>query len=304
MTRCYACKSERLRQGTESVSRRLAGHTFSAEIPLEVCDHFGESTTNGPDLGRFELRIADALLSAGVHSGNVLFWARKTLGYRAADLGRRLDAAPETISRWENDARPAPPDVVAVLGALVRDALVGSTATRDALELYEELRRRARRRRESQAAVPLPHLWALTPTLSEARLAGFGARPRSDLPPGFFALPAQLGTSIVVIAALPVTPATLWLRLLGRGEVQRRAFDELAALPGDHPLRSATARRVLRWRTEASELEVFTEADKELLMNSECLVQQWEKRGAVRFCRSPRRPPRRMARGEFHDTAG
>jgi len=146
------------------------------------------------------------------------------------------------------------------------------------IELHEELRRRARRQGQSAARVPLPHLWALTPTLSNGLLEGFGAAPEAGLPEGCFALAPELGTTVVVLARLPVMPGTLWLRLLGRGEVQQQAFDDLAALPAHHPLHSATARRVLRWRTEASRLEVLDEADKELLMNSERLVEQWEKR--------------------------
>jgi hypothetical protein len=146
------------------------------------------------------------------------------------------------------------------------------------VELHEELRRRARRRRQSVASVPLPHLWVLTPTLSPALLNRFDARPRRAVPPGCFALAPALGTTIVVVSRLDATHATLWLRLLGRGEVQRRAFDELAALPHEDPFHQETARRVLRWRAEASQAPSPSPADKELLMNSERLVEQWEQR--------------------------
>lgn len=146
------------------------------------------------------------------------------------------------------------------------------------VELHADLLRRARRERRPAAAVPLPHLWALTPTSSEAILTAFGARPRDDLPEGFFGLPPGFGTTLVVAARLPVQPETLWLRMLGRDRVQRRALDELAGLPEQHPLRAETAVRVLRWRTEVLQRPPFSEADRELIMNSERFVAQWEQR--------------------------
>lgn len=60
--------------------------------------------------------------------------------------------------------------------------------------------------------------------------------------------------------------------------MQRRALDELARLPGDHPLQGDTWRRVLRWRTEAESATTPTEAERELIMNTERFVQQWEQR--------------------------
>ncbi|WP_310414849.1 DUF4351 domain-containing protein [Chamaesiphon sp. OTE_8_metabat_110] len=44
-------------------------------------------------------------------------------------------------------------------------------------------------------------------------------------------------TGIVVIHQLPQTPATLWFRLLGKGNVQERAIAEVAALAMNHPYR-------------------------------------------------------------------
>jgi hypothetical protein len=43
---------------------------------------------------------------------------------------------------------------------------------------------------------------------------------------------------LVAIDQLPRTEATLWLRVLGRGEVQAQAIRELLALPRSHPLRN------------------------------------------------------------------
>ncbi|HEU4409178.1 MAG TPA: hypothetical protein VFS43_28225 [Polyangiaceae bacterium] len=146
------------------------------------------------------------------------------------------------------------------------------------VELYADVRRRARRQRRPAASVPPPHLWALTPSASPALLAAFGARPSGGLPAGFFALPRGFGLTLVAAARLPRTPETLWLRLLGRDRVQQQAFDELGRLPDGHPLRDASVLRVLRWRSEAEREASPSAADRELIMNSERLVQQWEQR--------------------------
>jgi Domain of unknown function (DUF4351) len=54
---------------------------------------------------------------------------------------------------------------------------------------------------------------------------------------GVYVMPLSLKTGIVVIHQLPQTPETLWFRLLGKGKVQERAIEEVAALPMNHPYR-------------------------------------------------------------------
>jgi hypothetical protein len=205
---------------------------------------------------------------------------------------RRVQGEERQVDLVFSEAAAEPPGYRAKLGVLGRMArgltaleVFRNPSTADELrscvlkvvELHEELRRRARRGRDSLAAVPLPHLWALTPTLSDDLRGGFGARQRRGMPRGFLGLPGELGTTVVVLARLPRTPETLWLRLLARGEVQRAALEELGTLPSAHPLREETVLRVLRWRTEASQSPAPSEADEEFLMNSERLVAQWKK---------------------------
>lgn len=145
------------------------------------------------------------------------------------------------------------------------------------VELHDVLRRRARRNKRSAASAPLPRMWVLTPTLSDALMEAFGMTPASDLFRGAYTLPTALLTVVVVLAQLEPSPQTLWLRLLGRGEVQARAMNELARMDDEHPLREPTVKRVLRWRMEARERREPSEIDKEYLMNSERLVRQWER---------------------------
>lgn len=157
-------------------------------------------------------------------------------------------------------------------GNEVRDCVIKS------LELDAESRRRARRRGATPAVAERPHLWAITPSFSPALRAEFGAYARAGLPVGFFSLARGLYTTVVSVALLPEVPETLWLRLLGRGAVQARAFIELSKLPKGHPLHAPTARRVLRWLREAERDPHMTAAERELKMNSEQWVLQWERR--------------------------
>ncbi|PSB03110.1 DUF4351 domain-containing protein [Merismopedia glauca] len=105
-------------------------------------------------------------------------------------------------------------------------------------DLHNELIRQAKREPQKLTDSDLPNLWILTPTLAAQTLTGFGAITEIEVwGSGVYLLPALQKTAIIVIHQLPVTPATLWLRLLGKGNVQARAIEEVAALPTDSPYR-------------------------------------------------------------------
>jgi Domain of unknown function (DUF4351) len=106
-------------------------------------------------------------------------------------------------------------------------------------DLHGELTRQAKREERSKlTAVDLPHLWILTPTLSAEKLADFGAiKDVETWGEGIYLLPKSLKTGIVVLHQLPITADTLWLRILGRDNVQIRAITEIARLSGDNPYR-------------------------------------------------------------------
>jgi Domain of unknown function (DUF4351) len=106
-------------------------------------------------------------------------------------------------------------------------------------DLHNELTRQAKREERSKlTAADLPHLWILTPTLSAEKLADFGAiKDVETWGEGIYLLPKSLKTGIVVLHQLPITVDTLWLRILGRDNVQIRAITEIARLSGDNPYR-------------------------------------------------------------------
>ncbi|MEA5471675.1 hypothetical protein [Spirulina sp. 06S082] len=98
-------------------------------------------------------------------------------------------------------------------------------------------------REENRTKIPvgdreIPKLWILTPTASTNFLKSFSAVPSSkEDEQGIYYLSASWNTAIIVIHQLPKTTETLWLRLLGRGNVQKQAVKELEALPKENLLR-------------------------------------------------------------------
>ena len=99
------------------------------------------------------------------------------------------------------------------------------------------------RRRDRRATVPLPPLYvvcAARPTRAMGQLAATSLRRRGG---GFYAVSRGLvGMCLIVVAELPMTRATLPLRLMGRGAVLDAALAEVAALPRgrwEHRIRKA-----------------------------------------------------------------
>lgn len=94
----------------------------------------------------------------------------------------------------------------------------------------------------------LPRLWIVVPTASQDLLNSFGAQLElENWTTGIYFLPNVFRLAIVAINQLPVTPETLWLRLLGRGAIQKQAVSELVSLPLSNRLRRNVLEMVYRW---------------------------------------------------------
>jgi Domain of unknown function (DUF4351) len=106
-------------------------------------------------------------------------------------------------------------------------------------DLHTELIRLAKRLGQTKPTESqLPHLWILTPTLAAQKLTDLGAITKvEEWGEGVYLLPPTMKTGIIMIHQLAVTPETLWLRILGRDNVQARAVDEISNLPADSPQR-------------------------------------------------------------------
>ncbi|MEH1778550.1 MAG: hypothetical protein V7L26_05280 [Nostoc sp.] len=87
-------------------------------------------------------------------------------------------------------------------------------------------------------------------------------------------MPQYLRTTIVAIHQLPSIRETLWLRIIGRGNVQKQAIDELEALTPDNPFRKAALELLYNLQQNLQVTQNQDEEDRELLMRLAPLYQQ------------------------------
>ncbi|MFN6502081.1 MAG: hypothetical protein RMX65_034530 [Nostoc sp. DedQUE01] len=142
------------------------------------------------------------------------------------------------------------------------------------LEVRGDLQRQANRNSTRILESDLPKLWIFTPTASAQILSGFGANPKDDYLPGIHLMAEYLRTAIVAIHQLPSIPETLWLRIIGRGNVQKQAIDELEVLTPDNPFRKATLELLYNLQQNLQVTQNQNEEDRELLMRLAPLYQQ------------------------------
>jgi hypothetical protein len=131
-------------------------------------------------------------------------------------------------------------------------------------------RRDGRRQNSPIAEEQLPALWIFTPTCSERIMEMSGVREfgGEDWPRGiyFFTTPI-LRAGIVVIHQLPVVEETLWLRVLGRGNVQKQAVEELVELPTSNPYKENLLEILANWRQNLELRDNLTRQEQEELMS-------------------------------------
>ncbi len=138
--------------------------------------------------------------------------------------------------------------------------------------------RTARRAKRSPASTSRPTLCVVSPSMSRDYAAAAGAAPISGAKPGLYMLSALWRTVIVIANELPEEGETLWLRLLGRGEVQRRAAQELLELGEQDPLRDATLELLIAWQQSLPPAAKQSEDERELMMNLEKVYERWERK--------------------------
>ncbi|BAY75567.1 hypothetical protein NIES25_20130 [Nostoc linckia NIES-25] len=133
------------------------------------------------------------------------------------------------------------------------------------LEVRGDLQRQANRNNTRIIESDLPKLWIFTPTASAQILSGFGANPKDDYLSGIHFMPEYLRTAIVAIHQLPSIQETLWLRIIGRGNVQKQAIDELEALTPDNPFRKAALELLYNLQQNLQVTQNQNEEDRRLL---------------------------------------
>ena len=147
------------------------------------------------------------------------------------------------------------------------------------------------RRKANKDEVPedeQPMLWILAATTSKPLLKEANVVTRSDFPSGVYFVADIFKTAIVAIDQLPITPDTLLLRVLGKGDTQKQAIEEALALPIDRPERKRILQLVASWkvRMDMGELANFVEQE-EIMAFSEAFLtweRETESRGRKQAC--------------------
>jgi hypothetical protein len=107
-------------------------------------------------------------------------------------------------------------------------------------------------------------------------LQQFGTIPHQDWPSGVYFLAPALRTAIVAINQLPQNDETLWLRLLGKGQTQNKAIEEVLAFNREDPRRSSILRLLASWKVSIEVTRQVEAEEEAFLMALSQAYLEWE----------------------------
>ncbi|MEB3295710.1 MAG: hypothetical protein VKJ24_21380 [Synechococcales bacterium] len=144
------------------------------------------------------------------------------------------------------------------------------------LWIQEDEQRKATQLKQPLSESELPRLWILAATVSQPLVKDLGGQVNAGWYPGVYFLHEIFKTAIVAIDQLPMIPETLLLRVLGRGETQRQAIEEVLSLPETAPQRNVILQLVASWkvRMDMGELQDFIQ--REEIMAISRAFELWE----------------------------
>ena len=143
--------------------------------------------------------------------------------------------------------------------------------------LIAEIRRQAKRERRKLKEEELPYLWILGTSVSKPILEGFDAKLEEKNPvEGVYVLSKFLRTGMISVSRLPINQETLYLRILGRGETQSGAVQELLNLPQANPMRQKIAELLVSWRISIEIQEQLKKEDQEVFMALSQVYLEWK----------------------------
>ncbi|MCH2232575.1 MAG: DUF4351 domain-containing protein [Crocinitomicaceae bacterium] len=206
--------------------------------------------------------------------------------YGEVEGGKRVSSEVREIDVWFVPKEAKLPSELGLLGKMVQGASlfepyrnpVDSGEICDCMlklfSLRGQFQREANRKKQRLRESGWPQLWILTPTASATIIRGIKAEEEEDWSKGIYFTGETFRTGLVVIHQLPPIPETLWLRLMGRGNVQKQAINELEALPSNNSIREAILELLYNLQQN---LELSTEKDQddqELMMRLKPLYQE------------------------------
>jgi hypothetical protein len=138
--------------------------------------------------------------------------------------------------------------------------------------------REAKRNRQKLREADYEMLWVVGPTISKAILADFKADPSEAWEKGVYFLGVGEHTALVAVHQLAPTRDTLWLRILGKGKIQKKAIDEVLALPIDDPLRNLALELVASWTIRTEQQSELSPEEEEQIMNVSSAYTEWKRK--------------------------
>jgi hypothetical protein len=130
-------------------------------------------------------------------------------------------------------------------------------------------------RRSPSQRMTCPSYGSLASSASDALLNGFGVSSNEEWESGVYFLPSSSKAAIVAINQLPRNEETLFLKLLGKGQTQKQAVDEVIAIDAREPRRAAILRLLASWKI-SSEITGQAEAEQELMRVLTQAYLEWE----------------------------
>jgi hypothetical protein len=146
------------------------------------------------------------------------------------------------------------------------------------LWIQEDQYRRADRDKRQLLNQELAHLWVLATRLDQPTIDKLGGHQHPDWPKGVFFLAESWDTVLVAINKLPITPETLWLRLLGKGKPLEQAITEVLALSPDDNRRSQVLQLLTNWRVSLQLQAPLAAEEQELMATLSQAYLDWEQR--------------------------
>jgi Domain of unknown function (DUF4351) len=158
------------------------------------------------------------------------------------------------------------------------------------LWIQEDQYRRADRDKHQLLNHDLAHLWVLATRIDQPTIYKLGGHQHPDWPTGVFFLAESWDTILVAINKLPITPETLWLRLLGKGKTLEQAITEVLALSSDGNRRSQVLQLLTNWRVSLQLQDPLETEEQELMATLSQAYLDWERqteqRGSLQEARS------------------
>jgi hypothetical protein len=143
---------------------------------------------------------------------------------------------------------------------------------------HSEHLREAKRKKQKLREADYEMLWVVGPTVSKTILADFRAEETQEWGNGVYFLGKGEHTALVAVHQLDPTRDTLWLRILGKGKIQKRAVDEVLALPKDDPLRNLALDLVASWTIRTEQQSDLSPEEREQLMNVSSAYTEWKQK--------------------------